>query len=156
MKASPRFPNIFWKMMSRMNRLMLSNYGGKNKAAGRVLVLTTVGRKSGKFRMTPLQYEEIDGVYYVASARGVQADWYKNLIECSTVDVKVGEKSFSTQAELMIDPAQIADFLELRLERHPRFMGAMLRMEGLPRKHTRGDLEKLAERLAIVRLTVDS
>ena len=36
-----------------------------------VLLLTTTGRKSGLRRVTPLQYEEIDGVFYIGSARKV-------------------------------------------------------------------------------------
>jgi deazaflavin-dependent oxidoreductase (nitroreductase family) len=121
------------------------------------MVLTTIGRKSGQPRSTPLQFEEVEEMYYVASARGVEADWYRNLVACPKVDVQIGDKRFSTIAELMTDPGQIADFLELRLKKHPHFMGALLRFEGLPMKHTRIDLEKFAEHLAIVALRqVDS
>ena len=56
----------------------------------------------------------------------------------------------------MTDTEQIADFLELRLIRHPHFMGAMLHLEGLPHKYSRTDLEKLAMRLAIVALPKDT
>jgi deazaflavin-dependent oxidoreductase (nitroreductase family) len=142
--------------MSQLNRGMLSRYGPKSKIAGRVLVLTTIGRKSGQPRSTPLQYEEVEGVYYVASARGVQADWYLNLIACPRVDVQVGDQSFSTIAKPMTDKRQIADFLELRLKRHPHFMDVMLHLEGLPWKYSRQDLEKFAERLAIVALHQDN
>jgi deazaflavin-dependent oxidoreductase (nitroreductase family) len=152
MKKTPRIPNTVWRVMSRLNRWMLSRYGPKSKVTGRVLVLTTTGRKSGQPRSTPLQYEEVEGVYYVASARGVQADWYRNLLACPQVAVWVGDRHFSTTAQLMTDPTQIADFLELRLKRHPLFMGAMLRLEGLPAKYSRMDLEKFATRLAIVAL----
>jgi hypothetical protein len=34
-----------------------------------ILLLTTIGRKSGFPRVIPLQYEEIDGAWYVASAK---------------------------------------------------------------------------------------
>ena len=150
MKESPRIPRFAWKVMSRVNRGMLSRYGGISKAANRVLVLKTIGRKTGQQRSTPLQFEELEGVYYVASARGTQADWYRNLITCPNVEVVVGEKRFSTIAQPMTGSSQIADFLELRLKRHPYFMGVMLRLEGLPRKYSRSDLEKFSERLAIV------
>lgn len=120
--------------------------------AGRVLVLITIGRKSGQLRSTPLQYEQVDGVYYVGSARGTQADWYRNLVAHPRVDVQVGELRFCALARLITDPAQIADFLEIRKKRHPRFMGIMLRLEGLPRRYTRLDLEKFLERLVVVAL----
>ncbi len=117
-----------------------------------MLVLITIGRNSGLPRSTPLQFEEVEGVYYVASARGTQADWFRNLIACPDVEVVVGGKRFSTIAKPMTDTTQIADFLELRLQRHPHFMGVMLRIEGLPRKYSRSDIEKFSERLAIVEL----
>ena len=44
-----------------------------------VLLLTTTGRKSGLPRVTPLQYELIDGAYYVGAALGLKADWLRNL-----------------------------------------------------------------------------
>jgi deazaflavin-dependent oxidoreductase (nitroreductase family) len=156
MKASPRFPLIIWRVMRRLNRQMLSGYGPKSKAANMVLVLTTIGRKSGQPRSTPLQYEAVDGVYYVASARGVQADWYRNLVAHPQVNVQLRDQHFSARAEPMTDPGRIADFLELRLKKHPRFMGIMFRLEGLPSKHSRADLEKFAARLAIVALHQDS
>jgi len=156
MKESSKFPLVFWRMMSRLNRWMLSRYGSKSKAASRVLVLTTIGRKSGQPRSTPLQFEQVQGIYYVASARGVKADWYRNLMVCPKVEVQVGAMRFSTLAELMTDPDQIADYLALRLKRHPHFMGVMLRLEGLPRKFTRTDLERFSERLAIVVLHQDT
>jgi len=152
MKDSPRIPLVFWRLIKNLNKRMLSSYGPKSRAAKRVLVLTTIGRKSGQLRSTPLQFEEIEGTYYIASARGVQADWYRNLIVCPKVDVRIGGRRFSTIAVPMTDVGQVADFLELRLKRHPHFMSAMLRLEGLPRRPARADLEKFAERLAIVML----
>ena len=51
---------------------------------------------------------------------------------------------------MISDPAKIADFFQLRLERNPRMIGALMRAEGLPRKHTRADLEKFAADKAVV------
>ncbi len=155
MKASPRFPLVFWQVIRRLNLWMITRYGENSKAASWVLVLTTIGRKSGQPRSTPLQFEEDQGVYYLASARGVQADWYRNLIVCPKVSVQIGSRRFSTLAEPITDSRQIADFLELRLKKHPHFMRAMLLLEGLPRKYTRSDLEMFAMRLAVVAIHQD-
>ncbi len=138
--------------MSRLNRRLVERYNAESKLVNRVLVLTTLGRKTGKRRSTPLQYEEVGGIYYVAAARGAKADWYRNLVACPEVEVVVGEKRFITQARPTTDVSEIADFLELRLRKHPYFMAIMMRLEGLPSKHKRVDLEKFAERLAIVAL----
>jgi len=135
---------------------MISSGGAKSVVSKRVLVLMTIGRKSGLPRLTPLQYEEVESVLYVASARGTQADWYRNLMACPRVEVRIGERSFTTQAEVITDPVEIADFLELRLKRHPHFMGTMLRLEGLPRRYSRADLEQFAGRLVIVKLAQGS
>lgn len=45
---------------------------------------------------------------------------------------------------------RITDFLELRLRRHPRMVGKILQMEGLPSRPTRSQLEEYARRLAMV------
>lgn len=134
---------------------MVRGYGPRSPMAKIVLLLTTTGRKSGLSRTTPLQYEQVDGAYYVSSARGAQADWYRNLQANPQAEVQVGEKLFTTRAELITDPARVAGFLELRIRNHPRFMKLMLRLEGLPPRFSRADLEKLASRLAVVKLSED-
>jgi deazaflavin-dependent oxidoreductase (nitroreductase family) len=115
-----------------------------------ILLLTTTGRKSGLTRVTPLQYEEIDGAYYVGSARGTKADWFRNILADPCVEVRIKFHRFEGLAEPITDPFRIADFLELRLKRHPRMVGAILRSEGLPASPTRAELEAYAAHLAMV------
>ena len=115
-----------------------------------VLLLTTIGRKSGLPRVTPLQYEEVDGVIYVAAARGQKADWFRNIVANPHVEVRVRNKHFQGLAEPITDPARIADFLKLRLERHPRMIGAMFRAQGLPAQPDRTQLEQYAANRAMV------
>ncbi len=115
-----------------------------------VLLLTTRGRRTGLLRVTPLQYEQIEGKYYVASVFGARADWYQNILADPGVRVRVGRKEFKALAERSTAPVQIADFLEYRLAHHPRMIGLMLRAEGLPPSPSRQDLESLAEEKALV------
>lgn len=116
-----------------------------------VLLLTTTGRRSGKKRVTPLQYEEINGLYYLGAARGLKADWVRNIQACPEVEVRVGSKHFSGIAEVVTDPAQFADFLEVRLARHPRMIGLIMeKAHGLPRRPSRAQLEGLAANEAMV------
>jgi deazaflavin-dependent oxidoreductase (nitroreductase family) len=115
-----------------------------------VLLLTTTGRKSGKPRVTPLQYEEIDGALYIASARGTKADWFQNILADPRVSIQVGSRKFQGQAEPVTDPVRIADFLEFRLQRSPRMIGTLMRFEGLPAEATRAELEAFASEKAIV------
>jgi deazaflavin-dependent oxidoreductase (nitroreductase family) len=115
-----------------------------------VLLLTTTGRKSGLPRTTALQYEEVDGAIYLGSSKGTQADWFKNLVANPNVSIRVKSRQFSGVAQPVTDPALIADFLELRLQRHPRMVGAMLKSEGLPAAPSRIELETYASKLALV------
>ena len=114
-----------------------------------VLLLTTTGRKSGLPRVTALQYEEIEGAIYLGSSRGTRADWFQNLVANPCVSVRVKSRQFSGQAEPVTDLVRIADFLELRLKRHPRMVGAMLKSEGLPATPSRAELEAYAGKLAL-------
>lgn len=118
-----------------------------------VLLLTTTGRKSGKRRVTPLQYEELDGKIYVTAAYGLKADWVRNIQANPRVEVRIKQRRFQGKALVITDPERIADMLELRLKQHPRMIAAILRSEGLPAKPAREDLTALASKLAMVEIT---
>ena len=132
-------------VMRALYRLGLGHFVG-----GLILLLTTTGRKSGLARVTPLQYEEIDGAVYVASALGVKADWFRNILANPCVQVRVGSRQFQGMAETVTDPGRIADFLELRLRRHPKMVSAILKSEGIPEAPSRAELEEYARQLAMV------
>ncbi len=145
-----RLPRFLWLLMHFAQVPFSKN---PNAPIGRVvLLLTTTGRKSGQPRVTPLQYEEEDGVFYVGSARGTQADWFRNLIACPRVRVQIRTEAFDAIAEPITDVQRITDFMELRLSRHPRMVGLMLRAEGLPMKPSRAQLERYAAKIALVAL----
>jgi deazaflavin-dependent oxidoreductase (nitroreductase family) len=118
-----------------------------------VLLLITTGRRTGLQRTTPLQYEEIDGAFYLGSARGTSADWYRNIVANPRVLLQVGRRTVAGYAEAVTDPVRIADFLAVRLDRHPRMVGAMLRAEGLTVPPSRAELERYVSRMAIVIVT---
>jgi deazaflavin-dependent oxidoreductase (nitroreductase family) len=115
-----------------------------------ILLLTTTGRKSGLPRVTPLQYELIDGQFYIGSARGTKADWFRNILADPHVRVRLKSREFAGIAEPITDFTLVADFLELRLRRHPRMVGMILKSDGLPSKPTRSQLEEYARGLAMV------
>jgi deazaflavin-dependent oxidoreductase (nitroreductase family) len=92
----------WWRLLKLPSRLLYAI--GLGPLQGRfVLLLTTIGRKSGLPRVTPLQYEEVDGKYYVASARGVQADWFRNILANPAVEVRVKSQRFDGVAEAISD-----------------------------------------------------
>jgi deazaflavin-dependent oxidoreductase (nitroreductase family) len=108
------------------------------------MLLTTVGRKSGRPRVTPLVYEEKGGMFIVASARGCSADWLRNLRANPRVRVRVGHRQFDGIAEEIADPERIADYLQSQLERNPKMFGAILRSEGISSKPSREELVRFA------------
>jgi len=124
---------------------------GLGPVVGRlILLLTTTGRKTGRRRVTALQYEELDGAYLLGSSRGMQADWVRNLMADPDVEIRVRSGRIRGRAEVVIDVGRVADFMELRLARHPRMVGRILQVEGLPARPTRPQLLAYAARLALV------
>jgi deazaflavin-dependent oxidoreductase (nitroreductase family) len=118
---------------------------------GFIALLTTMGRKSGLKRVTPLQYEKIGGDYYLGAARGVKADWVRNIQLNPQVKLRVGAKQIHGTAEVVTDPSRFADFIEVRLERHPHMIGLIMeKAHGLPRRPSRAQLEEMAKTEAFV------
>lgn len=115
-----------------------------------ILLLTTIGRKTGKRRITPLQYEEIDGTLYIGAARGFKADWVRNITADPHVEVRVKNHRFHGVGELITDPFLIADYVQTHLERHPHMVGAIMKIHHLPSNPSRAQLEDLGKSLAVV------
>ncbi len=125
---------------------------GLGLVVGRLfMVMTTTGRKSGQPRVTPLQYEEIHGEYYLGAARGLKADWVRNIQANPDVSLRVGSKKLHGEAEIVTDPVRMADFIEIRLQRHPIMIGLIMKLaHGLPQHPSRDQLERMAASEALV------
>jgi deazaflavin-dependent oxidoreductase (nitroreductase family) len=137
--------------MKGLNTRMMKNYKHGFGPTRVVMLLTTIGRKSGLPRGTPLQYEEVDGDYYIASARGADADWFKNIVANPNVHVQIRDGEFDAIAESVTDPVRIADFIEMRLHRHPIMIRLIMHLfDGLPLRFSLSDLEKFCEEKAMV------
>ncbi|MEU4805594.1 nitroreductase family deazaflavin-dependent oxidoreductase [Actinosynnema sp. NPDC023587] len=78
--------------------------------AGRdLLLLTTVGAKSGQARITPLVYtRDGDRLVIAASYGGAPKNpgWYHNLLAAPKVTVEVGEDKFEATATVVEDRAE--------------------------------------------------
>ena len=147
MKKKPLFS--FWKILKYPPQLFYAI--GLGPIYGRiVLLLTTTGRKSGLPRVTPLQYEEMDGKIVIGSARGTKADWYRNIVADQHVQVRVKSHCFDGIGEQVTDPKRIADFLEYRLSKHPRMIGFIMSREGISKNPSREELESHAKGKAMV------
>jgi deazaflavin-dependent oxidoreductase (nitroreductase family) len=142
-----------WTKMKNIQKIHRLLYAiGLGPLVGKiVLLLTTTGRRSGKKRVTPLQYEMIGNDCYIGAARGVKADWVRNIQINPQVELRVGAKHFQGTAEVITDPSKFADFMEVRLKRHPRMIGLIMeKAHGLPKHPSREQLEELAKNEAFV------
>ena len=81
-----------------------------------LLLLTTVGAKSGKKRVNPLAYLT-DGDRYViiASFAGSPTNppWYHNLLANPTVTVEVGAERFDAKARVLDEPDRTRLYREM-------------------------------------------
>jgi len=133
---------------------MLAYKIGLGPLIGRVvLLLTTTGRKTGLARVTPLQYELIDGVYHIGAVFGMKTDWVRNLQSNPQVQVRVKGETFWGKAEVSTDPEVVADFIQYRRRKHPRMIGLIMKLDGFKSTPSRADLIEYSKNLALVRIT---
>ena len=146
-------PDAFWARMKNVQAIHKRLYeSGKGWVVGKfILLLTHTGRKSGTSYTTPVQYERIDGAYYVGVGRGPKSDWFRNIQANPRVHVQVDRAEFDCLAEPVTDPKQVADFLEYRLKRHPLMIGLMMKFaHKLPMRPTHAQLVELGQSTPMV------
>ena len=71
-----------------------------------ILILTTVGRKSGEERKNPLIFREVDGGYAIVSSKGgapAHPDWHFNLEADPNVKVQILGDKFAAKARVASD-----------------------------------------------------
>ncbi|SED68227.1 deazaflavin-dependent oxidoreductase, nitroreductase family [Amycolatopsis tolypomycina] len=114
----------------RANGGKVGNYfEGKN-----VLLLTTIGAKSGEERLSPLVYTKDGDRYVVAASMGgapKNPAWYHNLVANPKVTVEVGTEKFEATATVIAD----------RAERDRLYAGMVAHAEGF------ADYEKKTDRV---------
>ena len=105
--------------------------GGRVEAFGDspILLLTTIGAKSGLQRTSPVMYLTDEGesnrVYVFASAAGADSDpaWFRNLsANPHDVTVEIGESAAKADAEVVPEPLRGKLYAE-QAERFPVFAG---------------------------------
>jgi deazaflavin-dependent oxidoreductase (nitroreductase family) len=71
-----------------------------------ILILTTIGRKSGEERKNALIYREVDGRYAIVSSKGgapQHPDWHFNLEADPNVKVQIKADKFAAKARIASD-----------------------------------------------------
>lgn len=151
MSTVDRVPRWLWRLM-RVPPQVLFAFGLAPLIGRRLLLLRTIGRKTGKLRVTPLQYDLMGGCYVVGAARGRKTDWVRNIQANPVVEVQSAQGRFTADAEVVTDPARIADFIFQRYQTRPRFVRTLLRVEGFTDEITREGLKPYALKRVMVSL----
>ena len=92
------------KLFTAANAFLFRITGGRlgNRMGGQsVLILHTIGRKSGKTRTTPLSYYRDGNVYLVVASnwgKEVHSDWYYNLLRNPRTTIQVGADVLPVEA----------------------------------------------------------
>ena len=119
-----------------------------------ILLLYTVGRKSGKLRVNPLEYRRRDNTVLLFSARGKSSDWYRNLkANPAKTEIQIGFKKLKTAVDFVDDPSEVEKIMRWYIQKFP---GSSKMLFGWDPKRDRletADLSSLAEALKIVQLT---
>jgi deazaflavin-dependent oxidoreductase (nitroreductase family) len=95
--------------MDQYNRLLIAQFrasGGKvsgQLAGAPVLLLNTIGARSGALRTTPLGYVRDSDAYVIMASKGgspTSPAWYHNLLAHPTATIEVGDERFEVEHRL--------------------------------------------------------
>jgi len=97
-----KYFNRFMLLMWRLGLGSILNMGPA--IAGRYMVITHTGRKSGLKRRTPVNYAVVNDEVYCTAGFGSMSDWYRNLIANPQVEVWLPDGWYAGIAEEVTQP----------------------------------------------------
>jgi deazaflavin-dependent oxidoreductase (nitroreductase family) len=97
-----KYLNRFMLLMWRLGLGPMLNMGPA--MAGRYMVITHTGRKSGLKRRTPVNYAVVDDEIYCTAGFGSVSDWYRNIIANPQVEVWLPDGWWAGIAEEVTHP----------------------------------------------------
>jgi deazaflavin-dependent oxidoreductase (nitroreductase family) len=119
--------DLFIKWFMALNSFLIRISGGQigsKLGAQTILLLHTVGRKSGKMYVTPIAYFYHEGKYLVVASnwgKDSQADWFLNLMEHPRTEIEVEGETIPVEAhEAKGD--EYARLWKFATEKHPPYL----------------------------------
>jgi deazaflavin-dependent oxidoreductase (nitroreductase family) len=94
------------------------------------MLLTTIGRKSGKKRYSMvdvLVYEKESDTYFIEVGFGKRSDWYRNIQASPVFEGQVGRRRFRATAE-ELPSERTADVMLDFIHRRPKYAESVLKM----------------------------
>ena len=94
---------------NNFNQTVITEFRGNGGKVGgpfanmSLLLLTTIGAKSGQPRIAPLAYTTDGDHFVVIASKGgapTNPDWYYNLLANPTVTVEIGQERFQARASV--------------------------------------------------------
>jgi F420H(2)-dependent quinone reductase len=126
-RARPRRPpRPIVRVVTALHRALYRASGGRigsRIGAGRVLLLTTIGRRSGRRRTAPLAYLADGERLVVVAAFGgadVHPGWFLNLLACADVEVELAGQPRRWMRARPAAPDQHASLWEKATALYPR------------------------------------
>ena len=109
--ANPQLENALRNAFRYLNRFMVMLYrlglGGMlnlfPKLSGRIMILTHIGRRSGKMYRSGLNYAFVNGRLYCTAGFGSVSDWYRNIQADPRVEVWLPTGWWAAAAEDVSD-----------------------------------------------------
>ncbi len=96
-----RFFNKFF--MVPMFQLGFGPFFG-NPFTGYIMVMKVKGRKTGKVRLTPVNYAIHKGYVYCISGGRTTSDWFRNLLADPEIDLMLPSGSIHARVEEVLEP----------------------------------------------------
>jgi len=124
-KAPPYQPK--WILQAQV--FLLRHF--KGSLTKNLMVITTVGRKSGHSHSIPINYVP-DGDSYIALNLGSGSHWFLNALANPHVTLEIGGKTIETQAEVIPanDAEQIKAILAVYERERPELLKSFFGMTG--------------------------
>ncbi len=113
--------------------------------AGKIILLETTGRRSGKNRLTPLEYSVNGqtGDYFLMSGWNGKSDWYQNACACPQVHLWRGTRKMPAEARPASNEEVVCE-LEKVLQIYPKASKTWSAYSGTEYDGSRKCLEKIA------------
>ncbi len=153
MDALEKRPNWFLKTFFKVPVwIHKMGFGGWERMIGaQWMLITTVGRKSGKRRQTMvdvMDYDKDSDTYYVEVAYGARADWYRNIQANPNFEAQVGRRKFHARAT----PLSNENAGELTVQfyrKKPAYTRSVMAMVGM-KFTSEDDLRALSSKLTLL------
>ncbi len=154
--TDPEYKRVFHERVRHGNKWMALFYRigilplfGMSK---NIMLLTTLGRKSGSRRDTPIGFFRIDGVIHVFTGWGMNAAWYRNIqAHPGEVSLQIGLKRFPVTAETVQDPQAVQQALEKLVAQDPQGAKMLMGWDPSADRAETSDFSMMVEKVLVVR-----